>query len=330
MFDDRTMRIERALGGIQNRLLTVLDLHRGGAATRGWTDDPARQGMAERLVEQTEERLRGFSLSSVVTWRPLVRGGALVAAAAAVLLGMQLGLGERFTTTLARLLDPTADIPPATWLQLTSPGDIEVLEGDPLEIAATVSRGSVEQVDLVISSADGQERREPMRSLGQGNFVTLLDGLDHDATYRFEGGGTWTRTHAIRLLHRPVIGAVVGRVESAGLTHAADARAMDSRTTNAQAPALGSIGPEHDHRPQACVAHRDVAPHPRDTAGPLEYAAADLALGAIAADDAHGTARIGDRHHSVRRDSDVHSSLRALPHRACRACCCTHALPCRR
>jgi hypothetical protein len=212
ILDVVALRIERALGGIQNRLLTVLDLHRGGAATRGWTDDPARQGMAERLVEQTEERLRGFSLSSVVTWRPLVRGGALVAAAAAVLLGMQLGLGERFTTTLARLLDPTADIPPATWLQLTSPGDIEVLEGDPLEIAATVSRGSVEQVDLVISSADGQERREPMRSLGRGNFVTLLDGLDHDATYRFEGGGTWTRTHAIRLLHRPVIGAVVGRV----------------------------------------------------------------------------------------------------------------------
>jgi hypothetical protein len=178
ILDVVALRIERALGGIQNRLLTVLDLHRGGAATRGWKDDPARQGMAERLVEQTEERLRGFSLSSVVKWRPLTRGLALAAAAATVLLGMQLGLGERFTTTLARLLNPTADIPPATWLQLTSPGEIEVLEGDPLEIATTVSRGSVEQVDLVISSADGQERREPMRSLGQGNFFTLLDGLE--------------------------------------------------------------------------------------------------------------------------------------------------------
>jgi hypothetical protein len=212
ILDVVALRIERALGGIQNRLLTVLDLHRGGAATRGWKDDPARQGMAERLVEQTEARLRGFSLSSVVKWRPLTRGLALAAAAATVLLGMQMGLGERFTTTLARLLNPTADIPPATWLQLTSPGEIEVLEGDPLEIATTVSRGSVEQVDLVISSADGQERREPMRSLGQGNFFTLLDGLDHDATYRLEGGNTWTRTHAIRLLRRPAIGAVTGRV----------------------------------------------------------------------------------------------------------------------
>ncbi|MEN9666092.1 MAG: hypothetical protein RLZZ326_2455, partial [Planctomycetota bacterium] len=212
ILDVVALRIERALGGIQNRLLTVLDLHRGGAATRGWKDDPARQGMAERLVEQTETRLRGFSLSSVVKWRPLTRGLALAATVAAVLLGMQAGLGDRFTTTLARLLDPTADIPPATWLQLTSPGEIEVLEGDPLEIATTVSRGSVEQVDLVISSADGQERREPMRSLGQGNFVTLLDGLDHDATYRFEGGNTWTRTHAIRLLRRPAIGAVAGAV----------------------------------------------------------------------------------------------------------------------
>jgi hypothetical protein len=212
ILDVVALRIERALGGIQNRLLTVLDLHRGGAATRGWKDDPARQGMAERLVEQTEAKLRGFSLSSVVKWRPLTRGLALAAAAATVLLGMQAGLGDRFTTTLARLLHPTADIPPATWLQLGSPGEIEVLEGDPLEIAATVERGSVDRVDLVISSADGQERREPMRSLGEGNFVTRLDGLDHDATYRLEGGNTWTRTHAIRLLRRPTIGAIAGRV----------------------------------------------------------------------------------------------------------------------
>ena len=212
ILDVVALRIERALGGIQNRLLTVLDLHRGGAATRGWKDDPARQGMAERLVEQTETRLRGFSLSSVVKWRPLTRGLALAATAAAVLLGMQAGLGDRFTTTLARLLHPTADIPPATWLQLGTPGEIEVLEGDPLELTATVERGSVDQVDLVISSADGNDRREPMRSLGQGNFFTLLDGLDHDATYRFEGGNTWTRTHAIRLLRRPAIGAVAGAV----------------------------------------------------------------------------------------------------------------------
>jgi len=212
VLDSVALRIERLLGGIQNRLLTVLDLHRGGAATRGWKDDPARLGMAERLVEQTEDRLRGFQPGRVVRWRALARGAALAAGAAALLLGMQAGLGERFTTTLARLLHPTADIPPATWLQLTSPGDIEVLEADPLEIATTVARGSVEQVDLVISSVDGQERREPMRSLGQGNFFTLLDGLDHDATYRIEGGGTWTRTHAIRLLKRPSIESVDARV----------------------------------------------------------------------------------------------------------------------
>jgi hypothetical protein len=103
LVDGVALRIERLLGGIQNRLLTVIDLHRGGAATRGWKDDPARQGMAERLVEQTEERLRGFSLGRIVRFRALARGAALVAGAAAVLLGLQIGLGERFTTTLASL-----------------------------------------------------------------------------------------------------------------------------------------------------------------------------------------------------------------------------------
>ena len=212
LIDSVALRIERLLGGIQNRLLTVIDLHRGGAATRGWKDDPARQGMAERLVEQTEERLRGFSLGRIVRYRALARGAALVAAAAAVLLGMQAGLGERFSTTFARLLHPTADIPPATWLKIESPGDIEILEGDPLEIVARVTRGAVDAVDLVISSADGRNRREPMRPDGDGRFVATLDGLDHDASYRIEGGGTWTRTHAIGLLERPSIDSVAGRV----------------------------------------------------------------------------------------------------------------------
>jgi hypothetical protein len=212
LVDGVALRIERLLGGIQNRLLTVIDLHRGGAATRGWKDDPARQGMAERLVEQTEERLRGFSLGRIVRFRALARGAALVAGAAAVLVGLQIGLGERFTTTLARLLHPTADIPPATWLKIESPGDIETLEGDPLGIVARVTRGSVDGVDLVISSADGRDRREPMRPDGDGGFVATLDGLDHDATYRIEGGGTWTKTHAIRLLERPSIESVAGRI----------------------------------------------------------------------------------------------------------------------
>ncbi|MCX7431101.1 MAG: hypothetical protein NTY17_08880 [Planctomycetia bacterium] len=200
LLDTVSLRIENALGGIHNRLLTVVDLARGGHAGR--TLEPE---MVERLLAQTQTQLSGFRPSRVVRWQALARNAALAAGAAAMVAALWLALGERLTITLDRFLHPTADIPPATWLQLRSPGDIETLEGEPLEIEGRVVRSSVEDVDLVIFDAAGQPHRHPMRRTTADTFVAAIDGLEHAATYRLEGGGTWTKTHAITLLQRPEI-----------------------------------------------------------------------------------------------------------------------------
>ncbi|MFM8893448.1 MAG: hypothetical protein ACKOTB_17870, partial [Planctomycetia bacterium] len=136
----------------------------------------------------------------------------LAAGCAALLAALFFGLGERFLTTLARLLDPTADIPPATWLQLRSPGDLDVLEGEPLAIEGKVVRSTVDEVDLVLFDATGRTSRQPMRAVEAGLFSASLEGLDHPVRYRLEGGNTWTKTHAIRILKRPEIRSLVRRV----------------------------------------------------------------------------------------------------------------------
>jgi hypothetical protein len=200
LLDTVSLRIEKALGGIHNRLLTVVDLARGGHAGRKLEPD-----MVERLLEQTQAQLSGFRPSRVVRWQALARNAALAAGAAGLVAALWLALGERLTVTLDRFLHPTADIPPATWLQLRSPGDIETLEGEPLEIEGRVVRSSVDEVDLVIFDAAGQPHRHPMRRTAADTFVAALDGLEEAATYRLEGGGTWTKTHAVTLLHRPEI-----------------------------------------------------------------------------------------------------------------------------
>ena len=207
LLDTVCLRIEKALGGIHNRLLTVVDLARGGHVGRTLEPD-----MVERLLEQTQAQLSGFRPSRVVRWEALARNAALAAGAMALVAALWLGLGERLTITLDRFLQPTADIPPATWLQLRSPGDIETLEGEPLEIEGHVVRSSVDGVDLVIFDAAGQPHRHPMRRTAADTFVAALDGLDRAATYRLEGGGTWTKTHAISLLHRPEITALTRRI----------------------------------------------------------------------------------------------------------------------
>jgi hypothetical protein len=207
LLDTVSLRIEKALGGIHNRLLTVVDLARGGHAGRKLEPD-----MVERLLAQTQAQLSGFRPSRVVRWQALARNAALAAAAAAMVAALWLTLGERLTITLDRFLHPTADIPPATWLQLRSPGDIETLEGEPLEIEGRVVRSSVDEVDLLIFDSAGQPHRHPMRRTTADTFVAALDGLEHAATYRLEGGGTWTKTHAITLLHRPEIMGLTRRI----------------------------------------------------------------------------------------------------------------------
>ena len=215
LLDAVALRIERALGGIHNRLLTVVDLaRRGGGSSTGTdvSDDRFRPELVERLLDQTRDRLRGFRASRVLPWPAVVRNLAILAGIVAAIAGMYLGFGERFLVTLQRLVDPTADIPPATWLVLEPPGDLEVLEREPFAIDARVARGEVEDVSLVLFDDLGRARRQPMRSDEAGSFVVTIDGLDRPTRYRLEGGNTWTKTHAIRLLRRPAIRSITRSV----------------------------------------------------------------------------------------------------------------------
>lgn len=216
--DAVALRIERALGGMHNRLLTVIDLARrvrGQAGTQaaaaGYLDADGhtlRSGLVERLVTQTDERLHGFRGGRVVPWRAVGRATAWVAAGIGVVVLLIATLGERFSVTLERLRHPTADIPPATWLQLRSPGDLSVLVGEPFVIEAHVDRGATDDVSLVVIDAAGRRVRSPMSRVGPDTFAASLDGLAEPVHYRLEGGGTWTRTHAITVVPRPEIVAV--------------------------------------------------------------------------------------------------------------------------
>jgi len=208
LLDAVALRIERAIGDVHNQLLTVVDLARRpgpDAVVRGPDGRVLRPDMVERLLDQAQDRARGFRPARVLPWRTLLRNLAIAAAAVVALAGLHVGLGERFRVTLARLLDPTADIPPATWLQLRSPGDLDVLEGNPLDIRGSVVRGAAADVTLVLFDTDGRASRQPMRVEDDGTFVARLEGLDHPVRYRLESGSAWTRTHAIGILERPEI-----------------------------------------------------------------------------------------------------------------------------
>lgn len=244
IIESMALKIERALGGIHNRLLTVVDLARRDRPQEGFRTSDGRDfrpELVERLLDQTQERMQGFRVSQVVPWRAVLRNLAIAAGVAVVIAALFLSLGERFVITLQRLLDPTADIPPATWLQLRTPGDLDVLEGEPFEIEGRVVRSTVDEVDLVLYDAAGRASRQPMRGVETGLFTAALEGLDKPTRYRLEAGNTWTKTHDIRILKRPEIRSLSRRVRLPEYMRIATPIPVEPEATQIKAPVGGTV-----------------------------------------------------------------------------------------
>ena len=203
--DRVALRIERTVPGMHNRLITVLDVRRRAAGS----DD----AFVERLIEQTRARLGAYEIEDVASRRPLRYG--VIAAVAAVIAAIVLlaAIGEPMTTAVARIVRPTAAIAPVSWVKLTAlSGDLDVLQGDAAVIGASVDRGEVDFLRCRLRPAGGKWISYPMEPGGAGRFTFTLSEVSQSYEYQIRGGRTWTATHRITMLRRPVIktlGAVV-------------------------------------------------------------------------------------------------------------------------
>ena len=194
-------RIERALGGMHNRLVSVLDLHRAG----GSTSDRSLP-FAERLVAQTADRMTGYRTDAVADPGPVQRMTLAAAGVVALALVLGVGLDARLDSAVRRLLLPTRPIPPVTSVRLTAhPGDVSVLQGRPVRLWADAEGDPVESLTLRLRPDGGQWLEYPMRREADGTFAFTLDAVTASCTYEVVGGGTWTLPHRITMVRRPVV-----------------------------------------------------------------------------------------------------------------------------
>lgn len=198
--DQVAIRIERAVGGMHNRLLTILDLHNNG-------HDRSRFNLAfvDRLINQARQKLTGYKLEQVADPRPMRRSLAGVVTTLLILLALSVVFWDRVPTAVARVMMPTANIPPATYLQLSPPGDLEVLHGESLTIPVEIARGSADEARLHYRTDGGQWVRYPMNRDESGAFTFSLSAVTENADYFISAGSTWTPTHRVRVVPRPVI-----------------------------------------------------------------------------------------------------------------------------
>jgi len=225
--------IEPHLPKIHNRLVSVVDL-----------DQPQAQNkysgaFHNRLVRETLERIKSFRPGSVVNLTNLRRAAVAAVLAVAAFGAAFTAFSDRLPTALARIFQPFADIPPATGVTFdVEPQNTKSLRGDPIELAARVTRGNPEglraEVRLLTSgrtlwhdleaprssgaavpsaeAAGGQAQADPEEG-GAGELAApsgprhslTLTGIDESFEYRIHGGGTWSPKYRVEMLDRPQI-----------------------------------------------------------------------------------------------------------------------------
>jgi hypothetical protein len=195
--------IESHLPGIHNRLVSVVDLDQPGAPP------PMSPTFHRRLVSETLTRVAPFQPKRVVDRRSLWRSALAALVAVAAFGGAWTLFHDRLPTTLARIFQPLADIPPASAVRYdVAPGDTAVLRGDPLDLRAEVTQGEPDrlQVEIVPTTGGPALWYDLERSTDNpASWQFTLSGFEESFQYRIHGGGTWSRAHTVTMVDRPQI-----------------------------------------------------------------------------------------------------------------------------
>ncbi|MFV1967868.1 MAG: hypothetical protein ACC628_20750, partial [Pirellulaceae bacterium] len=209
-------RIEAAIPGIRNRLVSCVDLAQQDA---GPVLSPA---FHRRLVAETFERVQHFSMRRVLDMERIRRAGLFAAVSVALMVLSLAVFSNRLPTAIARVLQPFADIPPVSGVafdvlvgERSEPGDCEVLRGEEVLFTLVIKKGKVNPLGmpgslrLEVRSVDEKGRSKNLRyafpEVQDRRATFTLAGMQQSFTYRVRGGRTWTQRYRVTMLDRPRI-----------------------------------------------------------------------------------------------------------------------------
>lgn len=241
---DVARRIESRIPGMHSRLVSCVDLERSGERV-----SPA---FYRKLVGESLDRIRGYRAASVIDF-PQLRNTVLFAlASGAVFAALFLGLGPRFSTAMARVFRPFADIPPVGPVAYDiKPGTTKVLAGETIVFEAHVTRGEPDDLTLEVYGDNVPTRRYGLARNKDGVWRHELEnfsaqpGFGNSFTYRIIGGGTWTTLQRITWLERPAVAHLFARLHYPGYMKIAEPKLIAARERDVIGPdVVGPAGAE--------------------------------------------------------------------------------------
>ncbi len=174
-------RLDRAAGS-GGEVLSGLDLSRGaGSQPTEISADLARMavGRAARVAAEVH-------MSRAVPVRPLGRSWGTFAGLFGASLLLVFCLWDVARTEWNRFTDPFGDVPPFSQIKFeVTPGDTDVVYGNPLDIRATVTGGTVDlnRMELVLQNEAGRSETLPMFPESGGSWRASLAKVTEPARY---------------------------------------------------------------------------------------------------------------------------------------------------
>jgi len=209
---DATADIESRSTHFAQRLQTV---------TSQLLSPPEQRGSSEilgQLLREVSAQAANQQPQRLIPWRLIARpwagAGAMVVLVCAMAWVPWLDLPQ----LMARFLKPLAHVPPVTTTRLAvDPGDRDVIQGEPVQIAVTAERLGDQVVKLLVSR-DGKawtaSSMMPVSAAGAAGaagevaaarFTATIPAVDRDLWYYVSGGDAASERFRVRVLRRPAV-----------------------------------------------------------------------------------------------------------------------------
>lgn len=156
------------------------------------------------LVHQETEELDFEEVVSFAKVRSTLRlfGASLVA-----FFLVYFGFFSTFSNAAFRLVHPAQKFSTTASFKITvSPGDTEVVKGDPVEIRATVQGVDVSEAVLAVKPEEGDDfERHPLAKDQDGSFSFRLSDVRQDLRYFVQAGKVSSAAYSIHVVELPYI-----------------------------------------------------------------------------------------------------------------------------
>jgi hypothetical protein len=172
------------------------------------TESPLSQWLATRTLDAAADQLATLKSRRVLPWPLLKKAAAPLLAVLAVFGAMRLATPDVFTTIAARLLYPSADIPPYSPLVFKiDPAKPQSVYGGEILLTASITGGQIDHpVECLVQRVGTSEiLRLPAFRESATRYSRKLDGLTEPVRIAFACGKARSRWIDIEILLEPRI-----------------------------------------------------------------------------------------------------------------------------